>query len=429
MAEFLILRPGSRAPQVELLQLSLNRAGYDTGGIDGIFGRMTTAALLNFQRANGLKPDAIAGTETWRALTPYLTGSVRHSVKSGDTLYKLAQQYKTTIRAIETANPGIDALNLIPGTVITVPLGFQVVPENVSFTSTALNFSVTGLKLRYPFIEVGSAGISVMGKTLYYLKIGTGDNNVFYNASHHANEWITSPLLMRFLENYAAAYASGGNIFDTDARMLYNTTTLYIIPMVNPDGVDLVTGELDGGNYYDRARVYSANYSEIPFPSGWKANIDGIDLNLQYPAEWESARTIKFALGFTSPAPRDYVGTAPLTARESRAVYDFTRNHNFSLTLSYHTQGEVIYWKYLNFNPEGSYEIAQKFSAVSGYSIEETPYGSAYAGYKDWFIQDYNRPGYTIEAGLGIAPLPLSQFPEIYADNLGILTLGLTVTA
>ena len=70
-------------------------------------------------------------------------------------------------------------------------------------------------------------------------------------------------------------------------------------------------------------------------------------------------------------------------------------------------------------------EIAQKFSNVSGYILAEVPYNSSFAGYKDWFIQNYNRPGFTIEAGLGINPLPVEQFDEIYRDNLGILVLGL----
>jgi len=59
-----------------------------------------------------------------------------------------------------------------------------------------------------------------------------------------------------------------------------------------------------------------------------------------------------------------------------------------------------------------------------GYTLSEVPYASSFAGYKDWFLQEYQRPGYTIEAGLGQNPLPISQFDEIYRDNLGILVLG-----
>ena len=107
-------------------------------------------------------------------------------------------------------------------------------------------------------------------------------------------------------------------------------------------------------------------------------------------------------------------------------MYQFTRSRDFALILAYHTQGEVIYWKFLDYNPAGSHEIALYFSNVSGYRVEETPTASGYAGYKDWFIQEYDRPGYTIEAGLGENPLAMGQFDRIYADNVGILLGGMT---
>lgn len=149
-----------------------------------------------------------------------------------------------------------------------------------------------------------------------------------------------------------------------------------------------------------------------------------MDLNLQFPAGWENAKEIKYSQGFTSPAPRDFVGYGPLTEPEALAIYSFTLEHNFRLVIAYHTQGEEIYWNFQNINPPQGFDIGQKFANSSGYLLAEVPYNSSFAGYKDWFIQTYNRPGYTIEAGLGENPLPLSQFSKIYKDNFGILVLG-----
>lgn len=421
-----ILRLGARGADVELLQLALRRVGYYFGGIDGVFGSNTQQAVLEFQRNFGLTPDGIVGVQTWNRLLPYIRGYFIKTAVSGDTFWSLANQYGTSVRAIATANPTVvpDALRV--GQQLIIPFGFPVVPTNITYTSHLTSYVMEGLRVRYPFIRQQSIGRSVMGKNILALSIGTGFKEVSYNATHHANEWITTPVLLKYLEEYASAYARGGSIGGVPASFLYTKVTLYLVPLVNPDGLDLVAGVLNSGTYYEQARGYAANYPAIPFPSGWKANIRGVDLNLQYPALWSQAREIKFAQGFTSPAPRDFVGNGPLEEPESLALYNFTLSRNFSLILAYHTQGEVIFWRFSDYLPPRSAEIVEKMAAASGYTPLVTPEGSAYAGYKDWFIQQYNRPGYTIEAGLGNNPLPISQFDEIYRDNVGILTLGMT---
>lgn len=296
------------------------------------------------------------------------------------------------------------------------------------YTYKKLQDKIQQLKIAYPFLEIGNIGYSVLGRSIPYIKIGIGKKEVFYNASFHANEWITTPVLMKFVEEYAIQYLINGKLNEFSARELYNSVSLYIVPMVNPDGVDLVTGGLQPvDNSYKNAEKIAENFPNIPFPSGWKANIEGVDLNLQFPAGWKQAKEIKYEQGFNKPAPRDYVGDGPLVAPESLAVYNFTLEHNFRLVIAYHTQGKEIYWNFQNYNPPMGEIIGQEFSRVSGYELAEVPYNSSFAGYKDWFIQDYNRPGYTIEAGIGENPLPIQQFEEIYEDNFGILVLGMVL--
>ena len=422
------LKTGSTGPAVQLLQLALNRAGYGPLDTDGYFGQGTEAALRRFQTGRGIPADGIAGNQTHRAILPWYLGYVTHAVRRGDSIYALAQRYGSSPEAILLANPGIRPENLQPGQELVIPFSFPVVPTNIAYCSALVSYCVRGLAARYPFIGTGEIGRSVMGRPLWRMNLGSGANRVLYNAGFHANEWICTPLLLKFVEELAAAFASGGRIFSVSAAELMDYASIYLVPAVNPDGIDLVTGELQSGEYYAAARRIAADYPQFSFPEGWKANITGTDLNLQYPAGWEQARANKAAQGIVSPAPADYVGPSPLSAPEARAMYDYTLALDPSLILAYHTQGQVIYWKFLDYEPENSRQIAATFSAVSGYAVEETPFASGFAGYKDWFIQQFNRPGYTIEAGLGVNPLPIEQFDRIYRDNLGILTMGALVT-
>lgn len=356
-----------------------------------------------------------------------MDGYIQYEIKSGDTLWTLANRYSTTVNSILIANPDITATNLKIGEKIIIPVG-SIVPTNVPYTSDILDSNILSMQIVYPFLELGTIGQSTLGKAIRYIRFGKGKREIFYNASFHANEWITSVLLMKFLEILAKSYVNNLSVFGYPAKYLFENTSLYIVPMVNPDGVDLVNGNYpEGSEILKNAKAIAQNYPNIPYPEGWKANIAGTDLNLQFPAGWEEAKRIKFEQGFTGPAPRDYVGPGPLTAPEAIAIYNFTLLHNFRLAISYHTQGKIIYWQFQDYTPKESKNIVRVFSEVSGYLPEDTPYNSSFAGYKDWFIQNYSKPGFTIEAGSGTNPLPLSQFDEIYKDNIGILVLGMVI--
>ena len=416
---------GSEGPLVGLIQDVLIRFGYYNGQIDYKFGEALREAVRDFQKSHNDTADGVVGAQTWGSLEPFLTGNYIYTVKAGDTLPVIAQRANTTEESIIAANPFINPDSLPAGQRLIIPYQKFVVQTNLKYSYEIMQLNIRGLLQRYPFLEIGSAGLSVMGNNLLYLRIGRGGKTVFYNASHHANEWITSVLLMKFIDTFCYSYVNSEDLEEYNLKEIYDTCSIYILPMVNPDGVNLVTGAINKeGTAYMQAVSISEKYPQIPFPDGWKANIRGVDLNLNYPAGWETAREVKYAQGFISPAPRDFVGYNPFSEPESVAVGQFTRNFNPDLILAYHSQGEIIYWKYLDYNPINSYEIAQEFSRVSGYTVEQTPAESGNAGYKDWFIQEYNMPGYTIEVGKGVSPLPLSQFEKIYNDNIGILLLG-----
>jgi len=297
-----------------------------------------------------------------------------------------------------------------------------IVRTDIPYTSALCGQTIEALTAAYPFCRSEILTTTAFGRPVRTLVIGNGPRKVIYTAAHHANEWITTPVILKFVEEFAMALEAGGEIGGVSARELADTATVYTVPMVNPDGVDLVTGAIGtGSSEWALATYLAGTYPDIPFPAGWKANLMGVDLNLQYPAGWLQARQIKFDQGYTRPGPRDYVGRGPLQQVEARALAGYTEYIDPALVLAYHAQGKVIYWQFDGIEVPGARQLGERLAAVSGYELADTPGESAYAGYKDWFIQEFRRPGYTVEVGSGVNPLPLSQFDEIYRDNLGIL--------
>lgn len=123
------------------------------------------------------------------------------------------------------------------------------------------------------------------------------------------------------------------------------------------------------------------------------------------------------------PGPRDYPGPNPISEIETKNMINFTELFNFDMTISLHSQGQEIYWNYLNYKINNAYEIGKKLEKVSGYTLTKPDYYSSFAGYKDWFIEKFKKPGYTIEIGKGEEgkALPLENVNKIYNEIEEIL--------
>lgn len=345
--------------------------------------------------------------------------AVDYRIKAGDTLWGIAQSRKLQVDALLLANRNINPNGLYIGQMIKIPLRitWRIVQGKKNYDYAALMNDLNRLQSVYPFMQLPSIGNSVLGKKIPEALIGKGSKRVHYNASFHANEWITTPIIMTFLNDYLLSVTNKTSIRGLSMANFYGQTTLSIVPMVNPDGVNLVlNGPPEEEPWNDR--VVELNKGSRDF-RGWKANIRGVDLNDQFPAKWELER----ARNPKQPGPRDYGGERPLSEPEANGMAELTRRRDFSRVLAFHTQGEEIYWGFDNLEPPESEAMANEFARVSGYKPVKTI--ESYAGYKDWFIQDWRRPGFTVELGSGINPLPLSQFDEIYQEALGIFLAGL----
>mgnify|MGYP005851236989 CR=1 FL=1 len=411
---------------IKELQSAFKKLKYYNGPIDGLHGPSTSDAIARFQKDCGLIPSGFVNTDTYNFLHDILIGYHIHRIGPGDAIPALAAKYNTTVKKILTANPGLNFHRLKAGQELVIPYGFDLVDTDADYTYEIMERDIEGLKKRYPFIESGSAGRSVLGRNLYYIKLGRGPKNIFYNGAHHSLEWITALLLMKFAENFLKCCCEGRHIRGFNPYSIWNRSSIYIIPMVNPDGVDLAINGLAPDNpYYERLMVW--NNENPDFSSGWQSNIRGVDLNHNYPARWLNSKDCEALHNINGPGPTRYSGLYPLSEPETLSVANFTRSHDFRLAIAYHSQGREIYWDFENMAPPEAKRIGERFSMASGYRLAHSCGMAAYAGYKDWFIKEYRKPAYTIEVGSGTNPLPVSQFDSIYEENLEILLLAATV--
>ncbi len=406
---------GSTGPYVKLVQSLLRNLGYNPGPVNGVFGPQTRQAVISFQLACGMVPDGLISPPVWNSISKFLKGYVRHILRPGDSMPVLAALHRTTIKAIEVANPGIDLEHPAEGQILTIPFGMDVVFTDVDYTYSIMEMDIHGLKARYPFLETGTAGKSVLGKNIYYLKIGDGKKQVFLCGAHHADDWVVSQLLMKLVENFSGIYAGKTHSQDSDISNIFSANSFYVIPMVNPDGVDLLLeGPRSAGRY--SSEILGANKSGKPLPLVWKANVKGVDLELNYPAGWEKEKEAEVLAGITGPSPSGYAGPAPFSEPESTAVAEFTRDYDFSLALSFGIGDRAIAWQYLNLTPPGTGTIAAGLAQATGYALADAADEYACAGYTQWFTQEYRRPGICVRLGAPRQTFPQACFLSLYTD-------------
>lgn len=300
---------------------------------------------------------------------------------------------------------------------------FQKIPDNMRITDTIYS-EAERISTEYPFVKSFPFGKSVLGRDLICLKIGKGSPCRIFVGTHHAMEYITSFLLLEFAERFSSALRDDkgvGFFGKNEIREIYENHCMFIIPLLNPDGVDIERGDIKKNDaFYETLLKMNGGKSDF---SLWQANAHGVDLNHNYDAGFFKSKNIEHEYGIEGPSPTRFAGELPESEPESAALCALTRSlsENLSLAIALHTQGEEIYWDY---NGNGSFRsklMAECFSALSGYEVS-TPEGIAsYGGYKDWVISSLKIPAFTIECGKGKNPLPHSDFEAIYEKTEHIL--------
>lgn len=267
---------------------------------------------------------------------------------------------------------------------------------------------------RYPFLSVTGLGTSILGKSIPVLILGRGERHLLYVGAHHGMEWITSALLLRFVNEFCEFYKAGKTVYRVSLPTFWEQFTIHVIPMLNPDGVDYqIHGVSRENPLY--ARILGMNGGSDDF-SHWQANARGVDLNHNYDVGFAEYKRLEQENKIPCGAPTRYSGQQPESEPEVSALCNYIRFHTpLRLVLTFHTQGEEIFYKSQGKVLPGTSASVKKFANLCGYRLSEADGLASYGGLTDWCIGKCDVPAMTMECGRGVNPLPISDFFPIYA--------------
>ncbi|MEE0970276.1 MAG: M14 family zinc carboxypeptidase [Clostridia bacterium] len=291
--------------------------------------------------------------------------------------------------------------------------GYPVLPYTEPMTYSQMMKYIDILAKRYTSFHVTYLGESILGKKIPIITLGTGKKTALYIGAHHGMEWITTALLLKFANEYCQMFDVNGYIGHTSISYLNASRSICIIPMLNPDGVDYqICGVETQNPLYDRLIKMNSGSNDF---SSWQANARGVDLNHNYDASFEEYAMCDENKSRSGGSPTKWCGEYPESEPESGLLANFVRfNEDIRLCLSFHSQGEEIYYGD-KFGPSAeSLRAGQVLSRISGYKLCKTEGSAVSGGFTDWVVAKLGKPAFTIECGKGKNPLPIDSLFEIY---------------
>lgn len=265
---------------------------------------------------------------------------------------------------------------------------------------------------RNKYITVSVLGRTSLDRGIFSLSIGNPDQSVLLTAGFHGCEWITCLLAYRFLEEVADHIEKKTQMCSVDVSKTFQNLGITVVPCVNPDGVEIAQRGSDGAKHLRRfvERIEKdGNFSR------WNANANGVDINHNFSAGWDELHEMEINQGINGPSPRQYGGPFAESEAETKALTRLCRQNNFRQVMALHSQGEEIYWQYGDNTPSQSSMMAKILADSCSYSLVTNDGLASHGGFKDWFINEFSKPGFTLEVGKGKNPLPVSDFENIYS--------------
>ena len=270
--------------------------------------------------------------------------------------------------------------------------------------------------------RVVQGGTSLLGRPIPVLAVGSPRAPVLMAGGVHGSEWLTVLLLLRFAEDVLQSLRSGQPLAGADLGRCLARRGLLVLPCLNPDGTEIA---LHGPGAAGRL----AGLVQGLWQPGclWQANARGVDLNHNFDAGWQELRRLERQQGIRGPGPARYGGGSPHSEPETRAAVGLCRRWGAGAVYAFHSQGEEIYYSYGPRTPRRARLMADLLAGCCGYTVAQPTGTAAHGGFKDWFIAETGRPGFTFEIGRGQNPLPARELLPIYARLLEALAAAVVL--
>ena len=255
------------------------------------------------------------------------------------------------------------------------------IDPSIPFDHAELIGQLHALAEQYSIAELGYLGTTVLDKGIPTVTVGRGRRRLLYVGGQRASDRISSALLVRFLWELAYAAETDACVGHLHYRSIFETHTVTVIPMLNPDGIEYsIHGVQKENPLYERLIEMNGGSEDF---SHWQGNARGVDLprNYDIPSECHSAE---------SPA-----GNAPESEPEVYALCNLIRYREDLLgVLSLHDAPKNgIRYESLGFSPPRSGEIAKRLSSMTGYRIAEE---ECVCGLTDWCIRERSIPAFSV---------------------------------
>lgn len=276
----------------------------------------------------------------------------------------------------------------------------------INYNYNKLTADLKRLSGQYPLLHIDTFGRSVEKRELLRIRMGKGRNHIHLNGAHHGMEWITSALLVQFVSDLADCVMTGRSFCGENASRLLSACTLDIVPMVNPDGVE-----------------YAQQHKKL----NWQSNANGVDLNHNYPAKFYEGKLLEEETGILGPCASRFSGFHPLDQPETYSMSKLICAEVPNMVIAFHAQGKEIYYEFDGKQHKEALCIAYKLADAAGYEVSIPDGFSSYSGMKDWVIDRFRIPAFTVEVGEGENPLPMEQFPQILEDNCKLIVKAMKV--